>query len=240
MINFKDQEETKAMGRKVVETLGLNKSNIDKIQTMPYSELLAGVTKAVCDAYPENVFYRLFGAGMWFGPALDGEVIACNADDPKVKEISGGIPTIIGCNYAEANMLESVFKNADVRYNLGNTKQYLYVFAKPSPHMDDTFATNHCVEMPFVFNNIWLGRFMVGCDKSAYKLADFMSDVWVSFAKDGNPYSGRFKWEVYNPQTKPMVVFNDKTTTVHAGDQFFTDMKNYKRDTWVYRQPYKF
>lgn len=240
MINFKDQEETKAMGRKVVETLGLNKSNIDKIQTMPYSELLAGVTKAVCDAYPENVFYRLFGAGMWFGPALDGEVIACNADDPKVKEISGGIPTIIGCNYAEANMLESVFKNADVRYNLGNTKQYLYVFAKPSPHMDDTFATNHCVEMPFVFNNIWLGRFMVGCDKSAYKLADFMSDVWVSFAKDGNPDSGRFKWEVYNPQTKPMVVFNDKTTTVHAGDQFFTDMKNYKRDTWVYRQPYKF
>ena len=35
--------------------------------------------------------------------------------------------------------------------------------------MDGTFGTNHCTEMPFVFNNIWLGRFMVGADKSAYK-----------------------------------------------------------------------
>ncbi len=42
---------------------------------------------------------------------------------------------------------------------------------------------------------------MVGCDKSAYKLADFMSDVWVSFARNGVPDTKRFKWEVYNPET---------------------------------------
>ena len=29
---------------------------------------------------------------------------------------------------------------------------------------------------------------------------------------------------------------NDETTTVHAGDAFFDEMKAYKRDTWVYRQ----
>ena len=63
-----------------------------------------------------------------------------------------------------------------------------------------------------------------------------MSDVWVSFAKDGNPDVKKFKWEVYNPETKPVVVFNDETTTVHAGDAFFDEMKAYKRDTWVYRQ----
>lgn len=236
MISFKDQNESRAMGVKVAEALGLDAGNIDKIQTIPYSELLAGTTEAICNAYPDNYFYRIYGAGMWFSPVLDGDVIACNAGDPKVKEISGGIPTIIGCNYAEGGMLDSVYENADVRYNLGDTRQYLYVFAKPSPHMDGTFATNHCTEMPFVFNNIWLGRFMVGCDKSAYKLADFMSDVWVSFAKDGNPDVKRFKWEVYNPETKPMVVFNDKTTTVHAADKFFDDMRSYTRDTWVYRK----
>ena len=92
--------------------------------------------------------------------------------------------------------------------------------------------------MPFVFNNIWLGRFMVGCDKSAYKLADFMSDVWVSFARNGVPDVKRFKWEVYNPDTKPMVVFNDKTVTVHAGDPFFADMAAYKAQTWKYRKPW--
>jgi len=46
----------------------------------------------------------------------------------------------------------------------------------------------------------------------------------------------KFKWEVYDPETKPVVVFNDKTTTVHAGDAFFDEMKEYKRDTWVYRR----
>lgn len=239
MINFMDQAKAKEMGNAIVAKLGLDEKNIDKIQTIPYSELLAAATEVVCAKNPENFFYRIYGAGMWFAPVFDGDFIPYQPTDPRVAEISKGIPTIIGCNYAEFGMLNSVYKNADIRYELGDTKQYLYVFAKPSPHMDDTFATNHCVEMPFVFNNIWLGRFMVGCDKSCYKMADFMSDVWVSFAKDGVPNTKKFKWEVYNPETKPVVVFNDKTTTVHDGDQFWEDMKNYKRDTWVYRQPFK-
>jgi carboxylesterase type B len=167
---------------------------------------------------------------------LDGEVIPYPLEDPRVAELSKGLPTIIGCNFSENNMLPAVYANADMRYKMGDTKQYLYIFAKPSPHMDGTFATNHCTEMPFVFNNIWLGRFMVGCDKSAYKLADFMSDVWVSFAKNGVPDVKGFKWEMYNPDTKPVVVFNDKTMTVHAGDPFFDEMKTYKRDVWVYRK----
>ena len=77
---------------------------------------------------------------------------------------------------------------------------------------------------------------MVGADKSAYKLADFMSDVWVSFAKDGNPDVKRFHWEPYNPETKPTVVFNDKTVTVHAGDPIFDEMKELKREVWKYRK----
>ena len=90
--------------------------------------------------------------------------------------------------------------------------------------------------MPFVFNNIWLGRYMVGCDKSACKLADFMSDVWVSFAKDGVPDVKKFHWEEYNPDTKPVVIFNDKTVTAYDGDPVFEEMKNMKRETWIYRR----
>lgn len=239
MTSLMDQSVAKEMANAVVAKLGLTRDNIDKIQEIPYSELLEATTDAVCEANPQNFFYRIYGAGMWFSPVYDGDFIPYQLSDPKVAEISKGIPTIIGCNYAEYNMINGVFQNAEMRYQYGDTKQYIYVFAKPSPHMDDTFATNHCTEMPYVFNNIWLGRFMVGCDKSSYKLADFMSDVWVSFAKDGCPDVKKFKWEVYNPDTKPVVVFNDETTTVHSGDQFWEDMKNYKRDTWIYRQPYK-
>ena len=186
------------MGRAVVEKLGLNAQNIDKIQDIPYQELLAAATDAIVEQNPNNFMYRWYGAGLWFSPVLDGEVIPYPLEDPRVAELSKGLPTIIGCNFSENNMLPAVYANADMRYKMGDTKQYLYIFAKPSPHMDGTFATNHCTEMPFVFNNIWLGRFMVGADKSAYKLADFMSDVWVSFAKDGVPdtNNGRYGYTI--------------------------------------------
>ena len=238
MLTLADPAESRAMARKTVENLGLDAASIDKIQEVPYDDLLAAASQAVIDANPQNMFYKLYGAGMWFSPVLDGEVIPYALTDPRVAEISKGLPTIIGCNFSENGMLRGVYQNADLRYAMGDTKQYLYVFAKPSPHMDGTFATNHCTEMPFVFNNIYLGRYMVGDDKSAYKLADFMSEVWVSFAKDGVPDVKRFKWEVYDPETKPMVVFNDKTVTVHAGDSFFDDMAAYKAQTWKYRTPW--
>ncbi len=238
MTSLMNQETARAMGRAVVAKLGLDEKTIDRIQTIPYSELLAAATEAVVEQNPRNTFYRLYGAGMWCSPVLDGEVIPYPLNDERVAEISAGLPTIIGCNFSENGMLRSVYNNAEMRRKLDGTA-YLYVFAKPSPHMDGTFHTNHCTEMPFVFNNIWLGRFMVGCDKSAYKLADFMSDVWVSFAKNGVPDVKRFKWEVYNPDTKPMVVFNDKTVTVHAGDPFFADMAAYKAQTWKYRKPWR-
>ena len=237
MTDLMDPEKARAMGRKVVEKLGLDEKTIDRIQEIPYSELLDAATEAVIEENPKNVFYRWYGAGMWCSPVLDGEVIPYPLKDARVAEFSKGLPTIIGCNFSENNMLPAVYANADMRYKMGDTKQYLYIFAKPSPHMDGTFATNHCTEMPFVFNNIWLGRFMVGADKSAYKLADFMSDVWVSFARDGVPDVKRFHWEEYDPETKPMVVFNDKTVTVHTGDAIFEEMAAYKPARWKYRQP---
>ena len=235
MLSLADPADAREMARLTVGKLGLDAGSIDKIKEIPYTELLQAATDAVLTKFPDNFFYKMYGAGMWFQPVLDGEIIPYPLSDPRVAEFSKGLPTIIGCNSSENNMLPGVYKNADLRYEMGDTKQYLYVFAKPSPHMDGTFGTNHCTEMPFVFNNIWLGRFMVGCDKSAYKLADFMSDVWVSFARDGKPDVKRFKWEEYNPETKPVVVFNDKTTTVHAGDAFFEEMAADKPKRWIYR-----
>ena len=238
MTSLMDRETARAMGRAVVKKLGLNEKTIDQIQTIPYADLCQAATDAIVEQNPQNFFYRFFGAGMWFSPVQDGEVLPYLLTDERVADISGGLPTIIGCNFAENNMLPAVYANADMRYKMGDTRQYLYIFNKPSTVMDGTFGTNHCTEMPFVFNNIWLGRFMVGCDKSAYKLADFMSDVWVSFAKDGVPNTRKFQWEVYNPDTKPMVIFQDKTYTAHQGDAVFDEMAAYKHENWVFRQPY--
>ena len=226
-------EKSKDIARRLVDTLGLDEKTIDQIQTIPYSQ----IHEAACKVIPGNPRNLYYSPGMSVRPVIDGEIIPYALDDPRLEEISKGLPTIIGANFCEHRFFQFALANADRRYVWGDTKQYMYIFAKPSPHLDGTFGTNHCTEMPFVFNNIWLGRFMVGADKSAYKLADFMSDVWVSFAKNGVPDVKGFKWEVYNPETTPVVVFNDKTTTVHKSDiQFWEDMKNFKRETWIYRQ----
>ena len=232
-ISLSSVEKSKDIARRLVDTLGLDEKTIDQIQTIPYSQ----IHEAACKVIPGNLRNLYYSPGMSVRPVIDGEIIPYALDDPRLEEISKGLPTIIGANHCEYRAFQLALANSDRRYVWGDTKQYMYIFAKPSPHLDGTFGTNHCTEMPFVFNNIWLGRFMVGADKSAYKLADFMSDVWVSFAKNGVPDVKGFKWEVYNPETTPVVVFNDKTTTVHKSDiQFWEDMKNFKRETWIYRQ----
>lgn len=234
MIELGDKEAARQMGRAVVAKLGLDQKTIDKIQTIPYADLLAATNEAYAEMNGDNPMARFMGAAMAFGPVVDGEVIPYQPSDPRVAEISKGLPTIIGYNSVET-MADAVFANAEARLQLGDTKSYIYIFAKPSPLMDGSFDTNHCSEMPYVFNNIDLGKYMVGCEPSAYKLADFMSDVWVSFAKDGCPDVKKFKWEEYNPQTKPVVVFNDKTKTIHDGDPYYEEMKNHVRPTFPIR-----
>ena len=237
-LRLAEKEDSRAMARRIVENLGLNEKTIDKIQEIPYPEFLEAASQAVYSTSPERAsFYKGYGAGMWCMPVVDGEIIPYQLNDPRLAEISKGVPTIIGFNYVEGRMMTGAFGLADLRHSFGDTNQYMYIFAKPSPLMEGSFGTNHCAEMPFVFNNIWLGRFMVGADKSAYKLADFMSNVWVSFAKDGNPDVKGFHWEAYDPETTPVVVFNDKTKTVHKDDgQFWEDMKNFKRPVWDIRK----
>ena len=68
------------------------------------------------------------------------------------------------------------------------------------------------------------------------RLLIFFAATILLAACDCYPDVKKFHWEPYNPETKPVVVFNDKTVTVHEGDAFFEDMKNLKRETWVYRK----
>ena len=54
MINFMDQAKAKEVGREVVANLGLDKNTIDKIQDIPYSELLDAATKEAAELHENN------------------------------------------------------------------------------------------------------------------------------------------------------------------------------------------
>jgi para-nitrobenzyl esterase len=104
---------------------------------------------------------------------------------------------------------------ANQKANLaGSAPVYMYLFAWQSPVMDGKFKAVHCMELPFVFNNIARCEEMTGGDKPAYILADKMSSAWLNFAKTGNPNAPSLpKWETYSAE-KGATMFFDNTCEI--------------------------
>ncbi len=77
---------------------------------------------------------------------------------------------------------------------------YLYQFTWESPVLDGRFRSAHCLELPFVFNNVERCRQMTGGGAAAVKLGEMMSGYWINFARNGNPNAHKFPgWRAYTP-----------------------------------------
>lgn len=88
---------------------------------------------------------------------------------------------------------------------------YVYLFTWQSPVMDGKYKAVHCMELPFVFNNIARCEEMTGGRKDAYALADKMSKAWIQFARTGNPnHKGLPTWPAYNATNTATMHFNNK------------------------------
>ncbi len=82
---------------------------------------------------------------------------------------------------------------------LGAAPVYMYLFTWQSPVMDGKYKAVHCMELPFVFNNIARCEEMTGGQKDAYVLAGKMSQAWINFARSGNPNAkGLPNWPAFN------------------------------------------
>jgi len=78
---------------------------------------------------------------------------------------------------------------------------YMFLFTWQSPVFDGKYKSLHCMELPFVFDNISLANHMTGGGEEAHLLADKMSSAWIQFAKTGNPnHNGLPQWPAYNQQ----------------------------------------
>lgn len=92
----------------------------------------------------------------------------------------------------------------------GGAPVYMYLFTWQSPVMDGKYKAVHCMELPFVFNNIARCEEMTGGFKDAYVLADKMSASWINFAKTGNPaHKGLPAWPAYNASNTATMHFNN-------------------------------
>ncbi len=80
----------------------------------------------------------------------------------------------------------------------GGAPVYMYLFTWQSPVFDGKYKSLHCMELPFVFDNIALCEQMTGGGKEAHALADKVSRAWINFARHGDPnHQGLPQWPAY-------------------------------------------
>jgi para-nitrobenzyl esterase len=92
----------------------------------------------------------------------------------------------------------------------GAAPVYMYLFTWNSPVNDGMYKSMHCMELPFVFDNIARCEEMTGGGKEAYTLADRMSRAWLAFARTGNPnHKGLPTWPAYTPANGATMLFDN-------------------------------
>ena len=212
--NLLSPKYSRRIGAATVANLGLTPSRIEDIATVPYDKLLAAydaAMKTVAEearedgAFPANLLDAiLFGQV----PVVDGEIIPAQPGTAEALALSKDVPVIIGTVYHEftRDQEDPIFKplalrQAQDRASAGCAPVYMYQFTWESPVLDGALGSTHCIEIPFVFDNVLLHRTFTGGGDDAVELGHRVSRLWTNFAKAGVPSAeGMPEWEAY-PKT---------------------------------------
>lgn len=107
----------------------------------------------------------------------------------------------------------------------GGANVYMYLFDWQSPVMNGKYKAVHCMEIPFVFDNIARCEEMTGGFKDAYVLANKMSKSWLNFAKTGNPNHKELPvWPVYNSTNTATMHFDNSCIVKPQMDKELFDL----------------
>jgi para-nitrobenzyl esterase len=121
----------------------------------------------------------------------------------------------------------SVVKHATLKYNQQGAPVYVYLFAWESLVLNGKFRSMHCMELPFVFNNISRCNKMTGGGKQAIELADKMSSAWINFARSGDPNTNSLAtWEPFTPQQQGTMVFDNTCKMKYNNDKELLEIMN--------------
>ncbi|QGY42757.1 carboxylesterase family protein [Maribellus comscasis] len=101
------------------------------------------------------------------------------------------------------------YKWMNYQNETATSKVYIYRFERDLPYgegMED-YGAFHTGEVPYAYNNLKMSP--RPWKKEDYKLADIMSDYWVSFAEDGNPNCEELpEWQACAPENLKAMIFD--------------------------------
>lgn len=139
LLNVMTKEKSQALGLAVLENLGLTPGDAEKLDTIPYMDLV----KAGNDAIARISGPRVPGSPTMFGfaPSADGVVLLQQPFSPGFADISKDIPLMIGTTlnelmstvYGEKDLTIEQAKERLAKVYGGRTGQYIELFAKAYP-----------------------------------------------------------------------------------------------------------
>ncbi|MBQ6911655.1 MAG: carboxylesterase/lipase family protein [Bacteroidales bacterium] len=202
---------SRRIGAATVAHLGISPAKIDEMAAVPYEKLLAAYREAVqqvaAEAREDGAMPENFLDMILFGqcPVVDGEVIPFQPATPEALALSKDVPAIIGTvlNEFTPDQEDPIFrplalKQAADRTAAGCAPVYLYRFDWATPVLDGVMGSTHCLEIPFVFDNVLLHRTFTGGADDAVQLGHRISSAWAAFAKTGTPAAeGLPEWTPY-------------------------------------------
>ncbi len=263
---FMPNQYSQKIGLLTAKYLGLDASNIDNIQTVPYAQLLEAGTKACAEIKKEADAAGVSkNVSIWgWMPTKDGDLLPENAFENGSEKISEHIPMIVGTclnefagfaalgnpgwfsqtdqqikdllsktygnstdDYIQA--FRSVYPNLkvtdmpliDFKYRPqalaqietkakdGGAKVWNYLFVYQSTALDGIMTASHCMELPFIFNNVTRCASSTGATADAIRLGDIMSSAWINFARTGNPNGANVPtWPDYTLKNKSTMLFD--------------------------------
>ena len=86
----------------------------------------------------------------------------------------------------------------------GNSYNYYWTM----PCADETLGACHAVELAYVFNNPQVDIYT--CDLYNEHLADTVQEMWVNFARTGDPSTDEYKWEPYTRDSRMTMVLGEE------------------------------
>lgn len=260
-----EKETTIDIAAETMSILGIQASEVDSLQSIPFSILAEASSKALkkVEDKMKASGKPVMGFGLNWGPSVDGEDLPFQTASEEALALSKDIPLLIGTVKNEfapfANMrfvgasdeaimahIKETYKektdayiaavkkaypgdtaikdliDVDLMFRPGAVVQasmksaleggapvYMYLFTWQSPVFDGKYKSLHCMELPFVFDNVALANHMTGGGPEAHMLADKMSKAWINFARTGNPnHSDLPDWPQYNSETTATMHFD--------------------------------
>lgn len=278
MLRTMEARWSRRIGTAVMRELGLNSSEIDVLQQLPYEKLLAAGDRAVAEvrreAEKEGHSAFVFG----WAPTVDDNVLPSQPFSSRAPDQSKEIPVLLGSNLHEfckstyvpslrnitreqaverisqkygervdefLRALEKAYSNykpqdlididflfrsntvelADFKSAQGGAPVYVYIFTWESPVLDGSLRSLHCMELPFVFDNVQKARHMTGGGAEAQLLAKRMSGAWLSFAHTGDPNTEDLPdWKRYTPEEGATMFFDNTCEVKYNHDKELLDI----------------